>query len=175
MVVSGVSYPVADAVAAYALSSVGDFGIGDNVTLLLGKDGGVAGVLPADTAGSEFYAYTTATGPRESTDANGNAYTAKYIEVVDTAGQSYSYNTDASIATGDMVKISFSGGGVVISGVSQKPLQRQVSASDRTIGGYKVSDDIRILDIYNGEYVSVYLSRIDGVLPSTATTCASTS
>lgn len=47
--IAGNSYTISTSTAAYALSNIGSFGIGDTVTLLLGKNGDVVGVVSANS------------------------------------------------------------------------------------------------------------------------------
>ena len=80
--VSGKTYTLESSGAQYALSSLGSYDVGDRVTLLLGKDGAVAGVAGVDAAGAKtVYGVVTASGEKTYTDKDGKNYKADYVTV----------------------------------------------------------------------------------------------
>jgi len=160
--VSGKEYPVSSSSAAYALSSLGTFSVGDSVTLLLGKDGSVAGVAPSGEVNTDIYGMVLSVATKAYQDANGKSYEAQVLTVVDTAGVSHEYPSDKSFSAGALVKVTFSAGKTDISSLSRSSLNGLVSASRGMIGKYPVASGAEILDISEDQYKRIYPSRLDG-------------
>ena len=100
--VSGKSYTIETSSAAYALSDLGTFEVGDSVTLLLGRDGKVAAaVAPGESSGGSVCGLVVSNVPQQYTDKNGNDYTAASVTILATDGNTYTYSTDrTSVRTG---------------------------------------------------------------------------
>ncbi len=67
--------------------------MGSTVTLLLGRDGGVAAVVSASSVSSLIYGVVTATGTGTFTDSQGSSYTSKTVTITATDGTEYTYPT----------------------------------------------------------------------------------
>ncbi len=162
--ISGKDYTVSSSSAAYALSSLGGFSIGDIVTLLLGKDGSVAGVISPDEANTDVYGVVVSVDTKDFEDANGKSYKAQVLTIADTAGETREYVFDNSyFSAGSLVRVSFSGGKTDISSLSRSSLTGVVNTTQNTIGRYPIADDIEILDVKNDQYIRVYPSRLSGI------------
>ena len=116
---SGVSYQVETAEAAYQLSALGGHRMGEVITVLLGRDGGIAGVLSSAPAGSaaadtEIIGIITDSGSKTYTNGSGADYTDEYIRVLGTDGSAYEYQYKGG-AIGSVVRVSQSGGKTVLS------------------------------------------------------------
>ncbi len=161
--VSGKEYSLESSAAFAALSSTGTLKIGDGITLLLGKDGGVADAVSADLTSESTAIYVTETGTKTLTDAKGNDYTSYYFKGVTPRGTEMEYaSTQEWVDAGDMVTVSYENGGVRVSSAGSS-LSGKVDASLRTIGAARVASDAFITDTYDSRVTSVSLSRLDGM------------
>lgn len=172
--VSGNSYEIESALAFNALSSSGSFGFGDTVTLLIGRNGKVADVMPNSSASSEvLYGFLTGTGTKEFTDSDGNSYTSFYADVVLPDGEKYQYAAKRIYSSNinNVVKVTFSDGVAVLSAynATNQKLSGEVDAAASMIGNYKIASDVEILDVAATTsteptaYTSVFLKRLDGI------------
>lgn len=175
VVVSGTSYELETAAAINALSSTGSFQYGDTVTLLIGRNGGVADVISTAQNNKTVYGYFAASGKKDYTNANGEKYNSYYAEIVMPNGSSYQYATanDYSSALNKVVKLSFQNGVASITTQSISSVSGTVSASNRKIGSASVASDVSVLEVSTTDanavsnYKTVFLQRLDGVSLST--------
>lgn len=163
--VGGKSYTLSTSDAAYALSTVGTYKIGDRVTLLLGMDGDIVAVLSPDTLDIVKYGIVTGTGTQTYSDLYGNSYSAETVTVVCTDGSSSTYEYDnSSYSVGTFVRVSLTGGTVTIASPGTVSLSGTVNAAATQLGSYVFSDDIQIMDITaHGTYLITYPSRLAGL------------
>ena len=163
--VSGKSYTIETSSAAYALSDLGSFEVGDSVTLLLGRDGKVAAaVAPGESSGGSVCGLVVSNVPQQYTDKNGNDYTAASVTILATDGNTYTYSTDrTSVRTGTLVQAVASGDGVEIKNLSSASLSGKVNADGTKLGGRSFAADVEILDTYGDHGVRVYPERLAGM------------
>ena len=165
--VAGRTYAIESGDAAYALSDLGEFRVGDSVTLLLGRGGGVAAVRSAGEAleGSTVYGMVTSVQNTGYTDNRGDTYTSRSVTVYTTSGAVNTYPTDESyFKAGDLVRITTEGGAIQVKRLSASTLSGKVSADGTKLGSYVLADDVEILDTYEDTAaVRVYPSRLAGV------------
>ena len=163
--VSGKSYTIETSSAAYALSDLGTFEVGDSVTLLLGRDGKVAAaVAPGESSGGSVCGLVVSNVPQQYTDKNGNDYTAASVTILATDGNTYTYSTDrTSVRTGTLVQAVASGDGVEIKNLSSASLSGKVNADGTKLGGRSFAADVEILDTYGDHGVRVYPERLAGM------------
>lgn len=164
--VAGKSYSIETASAAYDLSSMGQYSVGDTVTLLLGRDGGVAAVLASDAASQVLYGVVTATGTGTFTDASGESYTAKTITFTATDGTSYTYPSTGYLpSVGALIQATVNDGGELkLVGAASGTLTGTLDAQAGTLGKKELADDVQILDVHGDtQAFRVYPERLDGV------------
>ncbi|SMC80786.1 S-layer homology domain-containing protein [Papillibacter cinnamivorans] len=164
VVVSGTTYSIESVSASEALSYTGGLSYGDTVTLLLGRDGGVAGVI-SSSGTATVYGYVTAAGSKTYTNTGSTVY-SHYISILTAGGTSLEYQValDASDSVGSVACIRFSDGAAYVGGVTPSTLSGKVSISSKTIAGLEVSPSVSILDVdTEGNAVTTYLQRLDGV------------
>ena len=164
--VAGKTYSVSTSVASYALSDMGSFGIGETVTLLLGINGDVVGIVKAGERNETKYGFVTGTGTATYSDSVGNSYTADIVTVACTDGNTYEYEYSGFTAdTGSLVKVDFSDdGNANITLLSEKPLTGTVNSYGTALAGYEFSSDIQIMDsTQNGSFMKIYPERIAGL------------
>ena len=130
--VAGKTYAIETTSAAYALSNLGGYKTGDTVTLLLGRDGGVAAVAAPASVNGSMVGVVSAVADSSYTDQNGNDYTAKTVRFTATDGNVYSYPVEAnsSLKAGSLVQVVLtSGGEAQITRLNQSSLSGKVSAA----------------------------------------------
>jgi len=160
--VAGKTYAIETADAAYALSNIGQYQVGDTVTLLLGRNGGVAAVAESAAVNGAVYGVVSAVADLPYTDASGNSYTGKSVVISATDGNSYSFPVEA--------KSSWKAGSLVqaVSGkverLSQSSVSGRVSSDAAKIGSTVLSPTAEILDVNSdGASVKLYPSRLAGM------------
>lgn len=162
--VGGKTYAIETASAAYDLSDLGSFRVGDSVTLLLGRTGGVAAVRTSGGSSAAVYGVVTAIGTASYQDENGHTYTADTITLTATDGGTYSYrcdNADKTFDPGDLVQVT---GGTQVSKLTSASLTGKVSADGISIGSHSLASNVEILDTYGDtQTLRVYPSRLAGV------------
>lgn len=165
--VSGMPYSFESASAAYTMSTVGKYKLGDAVTLLLGRNNTVVAVIDPNEAGADVCGIVMATGTGTYMDAQGNAYTAPYISILGVDGMTYRYQTAQNVYydAGDLVKVSFDGGDIKIRSIrnSSKDLSGKVNGDATKLGRYQFADDIKIMDYIDETAITVPANRLADV------------
>ncbi|MBQ3114972.1 MAG: S-layer homology domain-containing protein [Clostridia bacterium] len=171
--VSGVTYKLEGASAYNSLSSQGVHNYGDTVTLLLGRNGDVAGVLEPKEAVGIINGYLKSTGIKQFSTADGNTISSNCISIVRADGTSADFrtNVDYSNFINKIVTVSFNNDGIASIAVRNDSgsIYGVVDANNNYIGKNKISPNVQILDISGtkaGEptaYTKTYMSRIDGI------------
>lgn len=163
--VAGKTYPIETSSAAYALSDLGQYGLGDSVTLLLGRSGGVAAVADVTAAGAgERVGVVTEVSNGTYPDGSGGTYTAQTVTLLATDGQSYQYQTRGGYREGSVVRVTVSAQGeVTLRGLSGSSLTGKVSADGTKVGQYTFAADAAILDVAEGQGATFFPGRLAGV------------
>lgn len=164
--VAGRSYSIETADAAYALSALGPYQVGDMVTLLLGRTGAVAAVLSPNEVSSSVCGVVTALTDSTYPDADGNRYTAKTLTLTATDGGSRSYPVEsgANWKSGDLVQVTLSGNQVQVSRLSHAPVTGRVDADGSRVGTVPFAREVEILDVSGSNALRVYPARLGGAL-----------
>lgn len=163
VVVSGTTYTIESKAAADTLSYSGGLKYGDTITLLMGRNGKVAGVVSAGS--SAVYGYMTAAGTKTYTDTGSTVY-SYYVSLLLPGGNTVEYQvaSDASDYADKVVKLTFSSGTASVSGISSSDLSGKVSASSLTLGSSILASSVRILDVDAfGNGITIYPQRLDGI------------
>lgn len=163
--VAGRTCPIETSAAAYALSDLGEYGLGDTVTLLLGRSGGVAAVMAPNAASGERVGVVTSVANASYPDGKGGTYAARTVTLLATDGQSYAYQTQSTgLKEGSVVRVSTSDQGeVTLRSLSSDSLSGRVSADGSQVDGHPFAADAEILDVSDAYGVRVYPSRLAGV------------
>ena len=109
--VAGQTYEIETASAAYELSDLGSYQVGDTVTLLLGRNGGVAAVAAASASqdGSKIGIVTNLSRGTYSGSGANSSYTADTVTILATDGRTYSYQwTTDYFKLGNLVQVVIS-------------------------------------------------------------------
>lgn len=162
--VAGKSYSIETADAAYALSNLGSFQVGDTVTLLLGRDGRVAAVLSPDQTATTVYGVVTGMSEALYTDSTGGSYTARTVSLIASDGTTRSYPVEASASwkAGDPVQVALSGNAYSVKGLSSAPISGKVDAAGTGVGSAPFAANVEILDVKGSQAVRVWPARLAG-------------
>ena len=172
--VSGHSYSLETSSAAFSVSNLGTFIVGEMVTVLLGKDGGVVEIIRGSQNADNVYGFITAFGEKEYARPNGTTYLADSIEILGVDAEKYTYpHEKLEFDKGDFVKVSFSGDEAVITKVTSKTTSAGATSVNSLIARGAVADDAVLLDVYiTGDsdslenksvaYVKLYPARLSG-------------
>ena len=162
--VAGKTYAIETNDAAYALSDLGGWQIGDTVTLLLGRSGGVAAVADSQAVGTVLYGVVTKAENTSYSDGKGGTYTARTVTVSATNGGSYRYQTDnKDLEVGDLVQVDTSGESSV-KRLSETRLTGKMSSDGAKLGSHSLAADVQIIDTYEERTpIKVYPQRLAGV------------
>ncbi len=171
--VSGVTYALEGADAYKTLSSAGNFQYGDTITLLLGRNGDVAGaVAPSASKSDTFVAgYVIDAGQKQFSNSGGDEYTSLYATVVQPNGKAYEYATSSDYKSliNSVVTVSFLNGKAVLKRASSNNISGKVNYQNMTLGDNQLADNIEILDVSTvtendvALYKSVFVQRLDAI------------
>lgn len=162
--VAGRTCPIETAAAAYALSDLGTYGLGDRVTLLLGRDGGVAAVAEAAADTVDQIGLITAIENSAYPDGKGGVYTARTALLLATDGKSYRYEAPSGLKEGDLVQAQVSDTGkTVLKKLPAASLSGTVNAAGTKVGNTTLAGDVEILDVSGSRGVRVHPGRLAGM------------
>ncbi len=153
--VSGKTYPVGGADAAFRLSALGGTPTGSYVTLLLGMDDKVAGVLTG-SAVNETYCGIVQRSVRSAAEDKAAVQTEVTVYCLDGVTRSFVTARNAEFAVGSIVTVSVSNAGADVRGASAR-LSGRVSADGKRIGDSRLAENVRIMDTA-GDGTAVFLS-----------------
>ena len=160
--VAGKTYAIETTSAAYELSDLGSYTVGDQVTLLLGRNGGVAALGQAPGEGALLYGVITKVENQSYDDGSNGTYTARTVTVAATDGSAYRYQcSEKSLEEGDLVQVTVGDSDVQVKRLSKAALTGKVSADGAKLGSYVLADDVQIIDTYESHTpVRIYPSRL---------------
>ncbi len=162
--VAGRSYPIESSAAAYALSDLGQYRLGNTVTLLLGRSGGVAAVADVSASAGERVGVVLEVANSSYPDGNGETYTAQTVTLLATDGQTYQYQTKGGQRAGGVVRATVAQGGeITLRGLSSASLSGKVSADGTKLDKYTFAQNAEILDVGDKRGVVVYPKRLAGL------------
>lgn len=163
--VAGRSCSIETSAAAYALSDLGQYSLGDTVTLLLGRNGAVAAVADGTASASERIGVVTAIENAAYSDGKGGTYTARTAVLLATDGHTYRYENSSGLKEGSLVRAvgSDQTGGVTLRAVSSVSLSGKVNTAGTKVGSDSFAQDVEILDVSDAYGVRIFPSRLAGV------------
>lgn len=164
--VSGAEYTLESSAAFSALSSTGTLKIGNAVTLLLGKNGGIADAVSSTVVNESAVIYVTETGTKSYENSDGTEYSSFYFKGIKPSGLEIEYaSTQDWIEPGDIIKLSFDASGrmSVGSGKLGSNIIGTVDADLCLIGSTGIAPSANIIDTSLGNYAATSLQRLDGV------------
>lgn len=162
--IAGKTYDIGDQEAAYQLSTLGPYDIGDNITLLLGKDKTVVGVRGTIQNNTIIGGLVIEKGKRENSGKDEDASIGTYIRMVDATGVEHEYDCDTEkISVSDPVQISFIGDKTIVNPIELYSMYGKVDEKAEKLGTYKFAEDVNILDYKNGIYKTITKKRLAGI------------
>lgn len=163
--VAGRSYPIETSSAAYALSDLGQYHLGDTVTLLLGRSGGVSAVADVSASAGERVGVVTVVEKTSYPDGAGGTYTAQTVTLLSTDGQTYQYQVQGSYKTGSMVRanVSAQGGQVTLRGLGSASLSGKVNKEGTKLDKYAFAQGAEILDVSGDRGAVLSPGRLSGL------------
>ena len=164
--VAGRAYKIETSAAALALSDLGQYRLGDPVTLLLGRSGGVAAVADVSAAGAaERVGMVISVSEEQYPDGAGGSYTAQTVTMLATDGLTYQYQTRGGYRVGSIVRAGAFGqdGQITLRGLSSQSLSGKVSDDGAELGDYTFAPDASILDVADGQGAVYRPERLAGV------------
>ncbi|NLK27536.1 MAG: S-layer homology domain-containing protein [Clostridiales bacterium] len=169
VVIAGKEYYFETSEMAYEFSTLGSVKEGDRVTLLLGKNGKVAFVLDTYEYDVTITGVVIDTGTHVVENDKGKVVSSDYVIFVDAAGNEYLQDYDLGTITfhkGELVRITYENGSVIVSEYEQGSAAFSgytFSEDGRSLGDQPLASNVKILDLYEDSYVSVYPSRLANV------------
>ena len=163
--VAGRIYPIETSAASYALSDLGQYHLGDTVTLLLGRSGGVAAVADVSASAGETVGIVTAVAKSSYPDGSGGTYTAQTVTLLGTDGQTYQYQTRGGYKVGSVVRaiVAGSGGEVTLRGLGNASLSGKVNREGTKLDKYAFAQGAEILDVSEDRGAVIYPARLAGL------------
>ena len=165
--VAGKSYDIESTSAAFDLSDLGPYQVGDTITLLLGRDGGVAAVRGSGAVSSqEVYGLVMSSEDKSYTDSDGNTFNSYSITLYATDGSQPTYAVDRkTFQAGDLVRVISGENGVEVKRLNTASLTGRVSSDGSMLGNYPFASDVRIIDVNEKatQALRIYPSRLAGV------------
>lgn len=173
VIVSGKTYEIESVEAFQKLSSGGTLQYGDSVTLLLGKNGGVADVVAQSNLNTEVNGFLIETG-RKATTVNGTAVTKPYAKVALATGETCEYVTAKEYSTflNQAVRVTFQNGIASLTKISTKQTVSGTftwNGTKKTLGAQPLASELKIIEVSTTEQNEsaitkiVFPSRLDGV------------
>lgn len=162
--VAGVTYQIGSTDVAYRISSLSGGGVGQVVTLLLGMENVVVGILTGEEVDQSYYGVVQSSSRSLVTDNGADVMQTVKVLCTDGAVRSVRVNKNLNYPTGWLVSITSSPEGEVLDSIGEKKVTGTISAANRTLGEYKLADDLEILDTTpDGSGKTIRLDRLDGV------------
>ncbi len=168
----GKTYQIETAQATAKLDeSAGSFKIGDRVTLLLGKDGKIAGVANITNNASLDYGVLTSTVSAMAEDGDNKGELEYFANIFMGDGNTYKYKTvkDYSNYKGALVRLSFADGLLSLSPSNAPDLAGSFNKENRTINGKSIAEGAVLFDLVSnnaGQAADVITIRLSDLTQS---------
>ncbi len=133
--------------------TAGSFKIGDRITLLLGKDGQIAGVTNTANDAALDYAVLINTSSEISEEDEDKGKAIQKVKVMQTDGETYEYKADKDYGDykGDLVKMTFTDGVVSLKRVTSGTLYGNYDTLNKKIGSSTLADGVALFDLSSNE------------------------
>ena len=141
--VGGRTYSIGSASAAYQLSILGGGGTGATVTLLLGMDEKVVGVVAGEDVDTTYYGIVRSTSEALSADGS-TVETQLTVDCSDGQSHTFVLTTEKEYAAGKLVSVSVMAGKTTVKTLSAKSLSGK--ATESGIGDYDFAANVKIAD-----------------------------
>lgn len=170
IIMAGETYSIGSQEMAYEFSTLGDTDIGDVVTILLGKDDTIVGVLTQDEYSSTINGVVLETKDTVTTNTDDTLFKGAYAMIVDSSGRKYQIEysgKEEDYAIGDVVEVSFIDGETKLTHNDQylsDPLSGNVNEYGSALGRYAIAKDVRVVDVKNKTFIKTTSTRLAEIL-----------
>lgn len=172
--ISGNIYEIESGEAFQALSSTGLYKYGDTVTILLGKDKKIAGVISPNNVSTKTVGYISETGIKNYQTETKEDESKYYIKLTLPTGETIEYKAkkDYSSYLNSIVEVKFNGELIELTRINQDHYDNVggiFNYENLSLGKTAISKNIQILDVETidsndaPKYIAVKPQRIDGV------------
>ncbi len=162
--VAGVTYEIGSTDVAYRISSLSGGGVGQVVTLLLGMEDVAVGILTGEEVDLRYYGVVQSSSRSLTTDNGADVLQSVGVLCTDGVVRTVRVDKNLNYPTGWLVSITSGPDGEVLASLASQSVNGLFSAADRTLGDYKLANDVEILDTTpEGSGETVRLERLDGV------------
>lgn len=171
--VSSKSYSFGSSDAALKFSTMGDVKVGEKVTLILDKSGAIVDVLNIDEYNTTITGVVTEIGTHIS-EQNGTYVTTGYFVFVDAGGNKYEqdYNTTSIyFEEKDIARVTYTNGVATVSKITQGSSltgNTTFNSDGSMLGTTALASNVKILDMEDSQYISIYPERLSGVTLSSS-------
>ncbi|MDF2610203.1 MAG: hypothetical protein K0R92_1677 [Lachnospiraceae bacterium] len=168
--IGGNEYTIGTNSMAYEFSTLGNVDAGDTVTILLGKEDTVVGVLSLDEYNTTITGIVTKTGEHMSTDEEGDYIYTNYVEFVDAKGSVFQQDYDMtylSFSEGNIARVTYKDGEASVSKYEMESRNfgdNTFSSDASMLGGIPLASNVKILDYSEGNYITIYPDRLANVV-----------
>lgn len=165
VIVGGSSYTLGTPEAIYQFSGSGDFNAGDQVTLLLGKDGAVAAAVSQRSSIEPLYGVVKEVRVVNFVDLYGSTRAERVLEVIGTDGMLHQFSVNkTNYQTGELVSVLSGDSGVVITKIASKSLTGIFDLTAARFAGLSISSSIEIVEVSSeGKHQKLFATQLDGV------------
>ncbi len=161
--VAGNSYTIGTSSAAYKLSTMGEFTVGDTLTLLLGMDGSVADVVDITELTATYYGVVTGNSSESYTTESGTTSVSNTVQVACTDGVVRNLSCSSTYTVGSVIMVKYDDGETTVQKVTEKSISGTINESGTQIGSTKFANNVKIIDTdTSGNYLRIYPSRLAG-------------
>lgn len=168
--ISGTDYGFENADTYKLFATGGTYNIGDAVTVLIGREGKIAGVKDSSAQVTEIVGYATQIGKKDFSKSNGDKYSSYYIGLVQGNGtySEFAVNKLYEDYINKIVKVTVSNSSVSVNKADSAFVTGKVDVSENKIGSKKMANSVNIIDVVStdsnnpSDYIKINKSRIDG-------------
>ncbi|MBU3819860.1 MAG: S-layer homology domain-containing protein [Candidatus Faecalibacterium intestinavium] len=162
--IAGQSYRIGSSSVAYRISALSGGGVGQVVTLLLGMDSEVVGIVTDEEVDQTYYGVVESSNRSLTVQDGADILQVVNILCTDGATRSFRINKNLNYPEGWLISVHATGEGETVQPVSGKSVSGFFDSNSLTLGEYKLADDVEILDTgTEGGGVVVRPERINGV------------
>lgn len=158
--ISGKTYSIGSSAAAYQLSALNGDVTQELVTLLLGMDGSVVGMLTGEDVDSVYYGVVEASTRSVTDDGNAAVQTNVTVICTDGVARTFSVDKDTTYTAGRLVSVNINSDGITVKSLSEKSISGKVNSGATKLGDLTFAENVEILDT-NNEGAAVYVDVND--------------
>lgn len=162
--VAGNTYSISDSKVKYELSSLTGKSSGEIITLLLGMNNDVVGIITGEDVETTYYGIVKSSTRKLFTEKNAHLETSVSIYCTDGITRTFSIDRDVSYDAGDLLSVDVEKGEVNIKRLSKKSISGKVNKTGTKLGEYTLADNVKIIDTTSeGDAISIEVDRLAGV------------